>query len=102
MIIYNVTINIDDEVHDEWVKWMQDEHRPDVMKTGYFKEFRFTRVLADDPQGKTYSVQYLCDNFTDYDNYQKKEAPRLQAEHNKRFEGKYVAFRTVLKMIKHG
>ena len=37
-IIYNVTVNIDDSVHDEWLEWMQTQHIPDVMSTGYFLE----------------------------------------------------------------
>jgi len=41
MIIYSVTVNIDDSVHDEWVTWMKEVHIPDVMATGYFLENRF-------------------------------------------------------------
>ena len=48
MIIYNVTVNIDHEVHDAWVAWMKDVHIPDVMATGLFLQSRMLRVLADD------------------------------------------------------
>ncbi|MGQ3086877.1 DUF4286 family protein, partial [Flavobacterium sp.] len=30
MIIYNVTINIDDSVHDKWLTWMMEKHIPEV------------------------------------------------------------------------
>ena len=30
MIIYNVTIKIDLDVHDEWLAWMKLEHIPRV------------------------------------------------------------------------
>jgi hypothetical protein len=102
MIIYNVTVNIDNDVHTEWVEWMKNIHIPDVMKTGFFKEYRFCRVLTDEPQGHTYSIQYLCESLTDYDRYQKQEAPRLQADHKSKYEGKFVAFRTILKMVDNG
>ncbi|MCC7050968.1 MAG: DUF4286 family protein [Bacteroidia bacterium] len=102
MIIYNVTVNINDEVHADWVNWMKSVHIPDVMKTGYFKEYRFSKVLSDDPQGQTYSIQYICNDLTDYDNYQKKEAPRLQADHTNRYKDKFIAFRTILKVVDHG
>ena len=26
MIIYNVTINIDHSVHEDWLEWMKNEH----------------------------------------------------------------------------
>jgi hypothetical protein len=102
MIIYNVTVNIEDDIHHEWVEWMQNTHIPDVMKTGFFNEYRFCKVMADDPQGQTYSIQYLCNNLTDYDRYQKTEAPRLQADHQAKFGGKFIAFRTILKMVSNG
>ena len=36
MYIYNVTVNVSDDVHIEWLKWMKETHIPDVMKTGCF------------------------------------------------------------------
>ncbi|TNF31796.1 MAG: DUF4286 family protein [Bacteroidetes bacterium] len=99
MIIYNVTVNIDHAAHDEWVRWMRDVHIPDVMATGYFLENRFARVLVDDQGGVTYSIQYLCKNMLDLEEYQRDHAPRLQADHTKKFEGKFVAFRTLLETV---
>ena len=36
MYIYNVTINIEDSVHDKWTAWMQKKHIPDMLATGNF------------------------------------------------------------------
>lgn len=100
MIIYNVTVNIDHEVHDEWVAWMRDVHIPDIMATGFFVENRFAKVLlSQDEGGATYSIQYLCKSMSDLQKYQGAHAPRLQADHTKKFEGKFVAFRTVLETV---
>ena len=58
MIIYNVTINIADSVHSEWLKWMKD-HIPQVLATGLFSKALFTKVLVEEGMGgTTYSVQY--------------------------------------------
>ncbi|MCB9186960.1 MAG: DUF4286 family protein [Flavobacteriales bacterium] len=99
MIIYNVTVNIDENVHDDWVKWMRDVHIPDVMATGFFLENRFARVLVEDQGGITYSIQYLCKNMADLEDYQREHAARLQSDHNRRYEGKFVAFRTLLETV---
>ena len=100
MIIYSVTVSIDQEVQAEWVQWMRDVHIPDVMATGYFLENRFAKVLlVDEEGGVTYSVQYLCDNMADLQRYQGSHAPRLQADVKAKFEGKFVAFRTVLETV---
>ena len=101
MIIYNVTVNIDNTVHDEWLDWMQRVHIPDVMLTGVFTENRIYKVLADeDTGGTTYSVQYLCNSMKEYEQYRDIFAPALQAQHMNRYKEKFAAFRTLLEVIK--
>jgi hypothetical protein len=34
MILYNVTVSVDPEIHDEWLAWMKSKHIPDVLATG--------------------------------------------------------------------
>lgn len=99
MILYNVTINIDNDVHDEWLRWMKEQHIPDVMATGLFIENKIARILAEEQGGKAYSIQYLVRDMETYERYQKEFAPKLQAEHSERYNGKFGAFRTLLHVI---
>ena len=99
MILYNVTINIDEDVQDEWLNWMKDTHIPDVMKTGLFLENRICRILAEEEGGHSYAIQYLLASKANYDDYQSNHAANLQAEHNDKFNGKFAAFRTILEVI---
>lgn len=99
MILYNVTISIDNDVHDEWLCWMTEHHIPDVMATGLFIENKIARILAEEEGGKAYSIQYLARDMETYERYQKEFAPRLQQEHSERFNGKFGAFRTLLHVI---
>jgi hypothetical protein len=100
MIIYNVTINIDHSVHDEWLKWMREIHIPDVMKTNLFSENRMLKVLGDEESGGvTYSIQYTCKDMDDFRHYEKNFAPAFRQEYNRKYGDKFVAFRTLLKVI---
>ena len=99
MIIYNVTVNIENDVREEWLQWMKQQHIPDVMKTGYFIENKICKVLVDEEQGTTYSIQYLCENLDKLKEYQQQHSPRLQKEHADKYANKYVAFRTVLEIV---
>jgi hypothetical protein len=99
MIIYNVTVNIDEAVHDEWLTWMKDVHIPDVLKTGLFLNNKICRVLVEEESGITYSVQYTSKNRADYETYKNLHAARLQKVHADRFGGKFVAFRTLLEIV---
>lgn len=99
MIIYNVTVNIENDVREEWLEWMKEKHIPDVMKTGHFLENKICKVLVDEEQGTTYSIQYTCESMEALNNYQQEHSPRLQKEHAEKFANKFVAFRTLLEVV---
>lgn len=99
MIIYNVTVKIDHDTHDEWLDWMKNKHIPDVLNTGCFVESKILRVLVDEEDGKTYSFQYACENQEKLNEYTTKFAPTLQREHALRYDNKFVAFRTLLEVV---
>jgi len=101
MILYNVTVNIDLDVHDEWLTWMKEVHIPDVMNTGCFLENKLCRILAEEEGGKAYSIQYLCKDADTYQNYLDTYAAKLQQEHTDKYDGKFMAFRTLLNVIHH-
>jgi hypothetical protein len=100
MYIYNVTINIDESVHLEWLTWMET-HIPEVLNTGKFTAAKLTEVLVDEEMGgRTYSVQYSANTKEDIENYYKYDAERLRNEGLKKFSDKMLSFRTELKLIK--
>lgn len=101
MILYNVTINIDEEVHDEWLEWMKEIHIPDVLATGLFIENKICRIHAEEKGGKAYSIQYISKSMEDYQLYEKEYAPALQKDHTKKYNGKFAAFRTLLEIVHH-
>ena len=51
MIIYNVTINVDEIIHSDWLKWMQNKHINDVLATGLFTNTKMVRVLVEEEMG---------------------------------------------------
>jgi hypothetical protein len=100
MIIYNVTVKIDNSVHDEWLDWMRSVHIKDVMNTGYFTENRMLKILGDDdPDATSYAIQYTCNNMEAFEKYSEIFAPALRAEHSEKFKDKFVAFRTLLEVV---
>ncbi|MBP7513730.1 MAG: DUF4286 family protein [Flavobacteriales bacterium] len=99
MIIYNVTVNVDADVAEEWLQWMKAVHIPDVMATGLFLDNRICRVLAEEEGGFTYAIQYTAADMATYERYKAEHAPRLQAETQKHYGGKFVAFRTLLEVV---
>lgn len=100
MILYNVTTGIDKTIEPEWVKWMREEHIPNMMRTGVFVGYKFYKVLShDDAHTESYCVQYFTPSIEKFNHYIQNLAPALIEEHKRRFKDKHVAFRTLLEEI---
>ncbi|SNY95399.1 DUF4286 family protein [Flagellimonas pacifica] len=100
MLIYNVTINVDESVHDQWLLWMKDKHVPDMLATGKFSHAKMAKVLVEeDMGGATYSVQYTTKDRETLELYYIEDAERLRGDALKLFANKFVAFRTELEII---
>ena len=100
MIIYNVTVKIDRSVQVEWLEWMLEKHIPDVMQTNLFQKYQVCRILEqNETDGITYAIRYECESMADFFTYQKEFAPALQQEHTEKYKDKFVAFRTLMRVI---
>lgn len=99
MYIYNVTINIQEDIHEKWLEWMKNEHIPEMMATGKFSRALMSRVMVEEEMGGlTYSVQYTTQNREMLLRYYEEDSARLRGK-TKPFEGKFVAFRTELEIV---
>ena len=102
MYIYNVTININEDSENKWIKWMQERHIPDMLATGKFYEAKMCRVITDqDSGGVTYATQYTTESKEMLERYYQEDADRLRLVAVKKFGNKFVAFRTELEVINH-
>lgn len=100
MYIYNVTVNIAEEVEEQWLTWMRKTHIPDMLQTGKFYKAKLVRVLVDEELGGvTYSVQYTSKSKALLERYYKEDAAALRAAETTLFNKQFVAFRTELQIV---
>lgn len=99
MILYSVTVNVEEEIHEEWITWMRKVHVPNVLATGCFLQHKIMKLQEPPQDGHTYSFQYFCSNREILQQYQEQHAPALQAEVNVLYANKFVAFRSILEVI---
>lgn len=100
MYIYNITTNIEEASHLEWLQWMKEIHIPEVLSTGKFLSAKFSKVLVDeDMGGETYSIQYTVKDKATLDRYYEEDAPKLIESVQKKFAGKLVSFKTELEVV---
>ncbi|MFQ3212896.1 MAG: hypothetical protein ACJAT1_001214 [Marivirga sp.] len=100
MIIYNVTVNVEKGIENEWVSWMKEKHIPDILSTGFFHDHKMLRLLNEtENEGETYAVQYFTDELDKLETYMVEAAPKLREEHFAKFQDKCVSFRTFLETV---
>lgn len=67
MFIYNITIKVDPEIHQQWLAWISNEHIPYILNTGKFTRHQLLRLReVDDSDGPTYALQFFADSKADY------------------------------------
>ncbi len=99
MIIYNVTINVEDSIHFDWLLWIK-EHIKEVLDTGKFISAKMTKVLVEEEmEGTNYSIQYTAKSNEALQLYYKEDAPRLREKSIAKFGTKMLSFRTELQII---
>jgi hypothetical protein len=100
MLLYNVTVGIDKDAEEEWLRYMKEKHIQDVLNTGLFVESKMYKVLHDQDDGTiSYSIQYFARSIEDVQQYLEVFAPVLIEQHRKKFEHKHIAFRTLLEEV---
>ena len=100
MILYNVTVNINEEDELDWLQWMTTVHIPEVLATGMFVDNKLFKLISPpEEQGITYSIQYFASSLQELDDYLENYAPDLIQKHAEKYQDKFVAFRTVLELV---
>ena len=100
MILYNITFNIEPEIKEEWLSWINREYVSYLMETGSFLEIKIFHLLNEtENQGLTYSVQCFSDSLEKVNSYLEVFAPRIVERHNQVFKYKHVSFMTILEEV---
>ena len=99
MIIYSVTVSVEENITGDWLDWMKTKHIPEVIACGIFTKAQINRVIASGDSNNTFAIAYTCPSMKDLHQYQIKFAPELQQKHVARYGDKAVAFRTIMEVI---
>jgi Domain of unknown function (DUF4286) len=100
MLVYNITLKVENSIAAEWLQWQKDEHIPEVMATGLFDSYKFFRLLEqDETEGPTYIVQYFTTSKERYQQYINEYATGLRSKANNKWGNRFVGFRTLMELV---
>ncbi|MHC5201161.1 DUF4286 family protein [Myroides sp. LJL119] len=101
MIVYNITVNIHEDVHDKWLQWAQNTYIPGLIQTGKFSKARMVKVLVDEQMGGiTYSLQFETDSRETLEKFYEQDANHFEDQARSLFGELMLTFKTELEVIK--
>lgn len=101
MILYNVTVKMEQSIASTWLQWLLKHHIADVMKTKCFFDYKVVRLLdVDDSEGPTYAIQYFAESKADYNRYMELHAAKIEKISFEKWGGELISFKTVMEVVK--
>ena len=101
MILYGITINIERQIHEQWIEWMKTQHVPAVLGCGLIQDSKILKLLneEDGNPGVTYSFQYFFKDLNALQKFQEEFEPGLDTILYSKYRNSLVDFRTILEVI---
>jgi hypothetical protein len=100
MIVYNVTTKVANDIAENWLHWIKEEHIPDIISTGCFTHANVFKLLeTDDGEGPTYTVQYFAESKSLYNSYTEMFAAAMRQKAFDKWGNKFIAFRSLMQVI---
>lgn len=100
MLLYNVTYLVPNELVPEWLRWMKEEHLPEIMATTLFEKNTLLQLMnLDEQDGLTFALQLYTPSPSEFDEYEKKIAPGLRLKATQQWGEQVIAFRTLMRIV---
>jgi len=97
MIVYEVNLEVDDAVLAEYRAWLEVHMREILALPGFVSAELFEHVDAAPAARRGLCAQYRLLSEQDLERYLRDDAPRLRADGERRFGGRFSASRRVLR-----
>ncbi len=99
MILFNITIIIEEAINQEWLDWMNENFIPKALETKFIVSHRLLKVIGSPNEGITYCLQFIIDNIGYYQEFQENLLPELMKMLSAKFENRFVSFSTLMEFV---
>ena len=100
MIIYNTTINVNDDIVDDFINWIKQKYIPKIIDTRLFIEVNLFEVLVEEEMGGiTFSLQHSIRSIDDYNEFNEKYFQKFNKMFYDKFTNNYVTFSSILQKV---
>ncbi|MDR0537342.1 MAG: DUF4286 family protein [Tannerellaceae bacterium] len=101
MLSYNITFNIDDEIHAEAISYLRDVFIPSAISCGKLSKPQIWSIssISGECFGNNYALQFNVDTMESLADWIQTKEPRLMEDLREKFGETIVVFPTLLSAI---
>ena len=96
MLLFNVTVIVEEASATEWLNWMKDTHIPQLMETESFVSYRLLKIVDSPNEGVSYCVQFVAENQEKHQNYLDLHEQQFIGDMYAKYPNKLVTFSTLM------
>ncbi|NDV46625.1 DUF4286 family protein [Paludibacter sp. 221] len=100
MLIFNTTYLVSDKSYGIWYKWLNEQHLPSMLESGFFSKPQVAKVLTNEPQeGTSYSVQFQIADMKSLELWNETYGESFLSSFSKQFGEDVLLFSTILELM---
>ncbi|MGE6218812.1 DUF4286 family protein [Nubsella zeaxanthinifaciens] len=99
MLLFNVTVIIEENSAADFLAWMKQSHIPQLMDTDCFVSHRFLQIKDSPNEGLSYCVQFIAENEASHQRFLDLHEQAFIAEMYNRYPKKLVTFSTLMEFV---
>lgn len=100
MIVLNTTFHIDEELHDEFVKYMLQKFIPMSIKGGILTSPRLARIFGkEEDEGFSFAMEFQVADIEQLEKWNREESGNVYDPLMEKFKEKVIGFSTVMQTI---
>lgn len=99
MLLFNVTVIIEEASATEWLEWMKATHIPQLMEKDCFVSHRFLKIVDSPNEGLSYCVQFIAEDAAKHQTFLDLYEQEFTAEMYIKYPNKLVTFSTLMEFV---
>lgn len=99
MLLFNVTVIIEEASAPEWLTWMQEDHISRLMEKDCFVSYRLLKIVDSPNEGVSYCVQFIAENEAKHQTFLDLHEQQFTAEMYTKYPNKLVTFSTLMEFV---
>jgi hypothetical protein len=99
MLLYNVTVIVEEAAAVNWLAWMRETHIPNLMETDCFVSYRLLKIVDSPNEGASYCVQFIAEDEAKHQTFLNLHEQQFTAEMYSQYPNKLVTFSTLMEFV---